>query len=701
MRDGTTASDPATAAIAGALGPLPGRADPRHAAIDLFVVSFASLYLEILLIRWLAANVRLLSYFTNITLIASFFGISLGCLVAKRRTDLLRWWPAAFAVLLGAASVFGTTEIVADMKGQELFHVIGAREGWPVSAVIVLFYVLVVGALLPLGQRLGQDLSAIEPIKAYGVNVAGSIAGVVTFAAFSYTGAPSLVWFALLFAALLALRPPGRAFRPTLVAVAVLSGVVVHRLDPPGIHWSPYHKIRLVPVSAFTPEGEVVVGHQLFINRDLYQFMIDFSPTSRVPRDAFTVMWHSIYEIPYQLGNSKEVLVIGAGSGNDVAAALRAGATHVDAVDIDPVIIASGRQLHPEHPYADPRVTSYCQDGRLFLRESRKSYDLVTMGYVDSQTLFSKMTNVRLDSFIYTLEAIRQVRERLAPDGIFVLSFAATQPWIEWRLAALMETAFGTHPTVYRGVTDTLCVVAIRRDGKPLPVLRLPGVQLVDTTVEKHETVPMTTDDWPFLYVKDRTIPRDYVKVLGILLLLSVLFGIAIARGAKVLEPSMFFLGAAFLLLETLGITKLSLLYGATWIVSAVVIVGFLLAIQAANLVVLRWRPSSLAIPYTVLFVSVAANGAIPVDLFLALPPLVRIAASSFLFCLPVFCAGIVFAARLARAGDVTVAFGANTMGAMVGGVLEYLTMAFGFRSLYAVVLAAYALSLFSGKRSR
>jgi spermidine synthase len=46
----------------------------------------------------------------------------------------------------------------------------------------------------------------------------------------------------------------------------------------------------------------------------------------------------------------KNILIIGAGSGNDVAAALLSGAEHVDAVEIDPVINRLGRQNHPTTP---------------------------------------------------------------------------------------------------------------------------------------------------------------------------------------------------------------------------------------------------------------------------------------------------------------------------------------------------------------
>src|SRR5205814_2660303 len=85
------------------------------------------------------------------------------------------------------------------------------------------------------------------------------------------------------------------------------------------------------------------------------------------------------YQWPYMaFGNTfNNVLILGAGSGTDVAAALRHGVEHVDAVEIDPVIIRLGKAYHPNHPYDDPRVTVVNDDARHFLRTSTKKYDLV------------------------------------------------------------------------------------------------------------------------------------------------------------------------------------------------------------------------------------------------------------------------------------------------------------------------------------
>src|SRR6478735_4066324 len=71
-----------------------------------FLASFLVLFLEIALIRWMPAYIRLLSYFSNFILLASFLGIGLGCLLAPARTRLFNWFPLLQAIVIGAVNYF-------------------------------------------------------------------------------------------------------------------------------------------------------------------------------------------------------------------------------------------------------------------------------------------------------------------------------------------------------------------------------------------------------------------------------------------------------------------------------------------------------------------------------------------------------------------------------------------------------------------
>ncbi len=65
----------------------------RLQALNLFLVGFLVLFFELACIRWFAAYVVFLQFFTNVVLIASFLGMSCGCLAARQSRDWLAYFP--------------------------------------------------------------------------------------------------------------------------------------------------------------------------------------------------------------------------------------------------------------------------------------------------------------------------------------------------------------------------------------------------------------------------------------------------------------------------------------------------------------------------------------------------------------------------------------------------------------------------------
>ena len=146
-----------------------------------------------------------------------------------------------------------------------------------------------------------------------------------------------------------------------------------------------------------------------------------------------------------------QVLVIGAGSGNDVSRALEWGAARVDAVEIDPVIIVSGCETSPINPYADRRVFVHLDDGRNYLHSTNKQYDLIVYALVDSLVLHSGHSNIRLESYLFTAEAFADIRNRLKPGGLFVMYNYFRQGWIVSRLDSMLQATFGAkNPMVFQ-----------------------------------------------------------------------------------------------------------------------------------------------------------------------------------------------------------------------------------------------------------
>jgi SAM-dependent methyltransferase len=439
-----------------------------------------------------------------------------------------------------------------------------------------------------------------------------------------------------------------------------------------------------------------------------YQRLHDLSPKAQAGFPERRVV-AGYYEFPYRLRpGAGRVVIVGSGTGNDVAAALRSGVGHVDAVEIDPAILYLGKLYHPERPYADRRVTPVVNDARTFLRSTDGSYDLIVYGLLDSHTLLSHTSSVRLDSYVYTVEALREARARLAPGGVLSLTFAVVSPELGRKIYLMMKEAFdGRPPISIDAQYETAVIFAQSKDGD----LRLDPALLASTGFEERSAffanpairADVSTDDWPFFYMPQRVYPRSYLWAVGLVLALSLFFyrGFIGARPRRDGLP-FFFLGAGFMLVETKGITELGLAFGNTWQVIGIVIGAILVMAWLANWIAARRPIRRPWMPWLLLLVSIALG-----FIFVRTSGIGSSAAGSWLAVLlltcPLFFSGLVFSTLLSRAAEASTALGMNLLGAMAGGVLEYNSMYFGFRSLYwlAVVLYGAGLILFLAGRNR
>jgi hypothetical protein len=159
----------------------------------------------------------------------------------------------------------------------------------------------------------------------------------------------------------------------------------------------------------------------------------------------------------------------------------------------------------------------------------------------------------------------------------------------------------------------------------------------------------------------------------------------------------MFLLGAGFLLLETKGVTELSLLFGSTWIVNAVVIGAFMAMALLSNLVIML-RPISRKLSYKALLLLLAAGLVLPYSALNALSGGLKLIVSGIAEGLPVFFTGLIFSRSFRDVSDPAKALGVNLFGAAVGGTLENLVMVGGTTVLGLLAILLYALSaIFSG----
>ncbi|HEY0799095.1 MAG TPA: hypothetical protein VGD50_08080 [Candidatus Baltobacteraceae bacterium] len=388
----------------------------------------------------------------------------------------------------------------------------------------------------------------------------------------------------------------------------------------------------------------------------------------------------------------RNLLIIGGGNGGDVSIALAAGAKHIDVVEIDPRIYALGAALNPDHPYQDPRVTVHIGDGRAFLEQTTNRYDLILFALPDSLVLISGQSSLRLESYLFTIEATRAAAAHLNPGGAFAMYNYYREVWLVDRLAGTLQATYGRAP----------CLDTIGGAGHLALLMDSPSPSALacDTMWTPQaiaDTVP-ATDDHPFVYLRTPTIPSLYLVTIVAILIVSLLL---IRNAAGPLSSmrqylDLFFMGAAFLLLETKNVVQFALLFGTTWFVNALVFFGILLSVLAAIEVAQRFRVRQSGWLYVALFATLIPAWAIEPQVLLVMSLPLRFVAAVVLAFAPIFLANLIFAGRFREVGSSTIAFGTNLLGAMVGGLLEYTSLVVGYRSLLLLVALLYACAFLS-----
>jgi len=664
----------------------------------IFLLSFAMLFFELLCIRWIPSYVRYLSYFNNFILLASFLGIGLGMLAARRR----RFWflPFPLMVLL-LVIIVGMNRFNLQINSTQVLYY-GAGEAQSAKAenfiVLPIIFGIVTACFIPLSRSFGQLFTQVKPLTAYTFDIIGSLLGIACFSAMSFFSLPPIFWFAILSLLILLLSS-----KQTVLAAAVVlfaSIYVVWRLQL-GAYWSPYYKILLHPA---TPSGYIVDvnnagGHQ-----------------SMIPWQYKEPFYRRVYQIfP---GNSfHHALILGAGSGSDVDTALHYGVQSITAVEIDPTIQQLGFRFNPDHPYSSQHVKVVINDGRAFLENTSEKYDLIIFALPDSLTLTSSNTTLRLESFLLTQDSIEAARTRLTSNGVLVLYNYYRDQWLVEKLANMVGHAFNQEPFVstYGGWGRAAVIMAGPRlatlpTGEFGPYheqdpasgnqkLRVIGEGFFPLT----NNITPATDDWPFLYLIDRSFPVLYIEGLAMVAAFAI-GGTLVFAPKKVLRHfdwHMFFLGVAFMLLEVKSLTTFSLLFGSTWLVNSLVFFAILSSVLLAVLVNSKLKIKRIWPFYLLLFGILALNILLPPETLLLGNPVARYLLASALAFAPVFLANIIFTNSFRDSETADIAFASNLLGIMTGGALEYFSMLMGYRLLLLLVMVFYALALLLRNRQK
>ncbi|HEY9773945.1 MAG TPA: hypothetical protein V6C81_09065 [Planktothrix sp.] len=690
----------------------------RRSTLELFILSAAALYLELLIIRWLSAEFRAFTVFKTFPLVTCYIGLGLGfAAVNDRYFRSTPWAFLAFLIVMKVVEQFFQFSLWA-------FPSFGVFQWWHFEAMggnlwaYILVFICILLLLLAgpfavmacIGTRLGQLFGDFKPLTAYGINLLGSIFGSIIFSLLAFTGAQPWI---LLIPPLIAVGAYAKTNFPARIIPCILTVALASWLPhlEPGerIYWSPYQKLSVKNITltndstkaAWEKQQGIVIG----TNGMFYQYALDLSEKNinrpGIPAGAKLRLEENAhqYNLPYKLIAPKNVLVLGAGSGNDVAAAVRHGAQHIDAVDIDPIILDLGKHEHPERPYDSSKVTIYCDDARDFLNRCTTKYDLIVFAGLDSHTVAGEGSSVRLDNFVYTKQSIGQAMGLLNKDGVMFLSFCKSQPWLSRRLYETISAAAGYEPITLLDTThpERQWEIFVTGDAVRDKRLKLDDIApFAMRTPEPADYAHILTDDWPFIYVTPVGLDVPYLVVVCSLLILAVIPMRKLLLTGEAELWQMFFLGSAFILLELQAIARLSLLFGSTWMTSSLVINSVLLMIFAANYLVAKAGDrlsNKLPILYMVLFVSLAISFLLPMPALVGLPyNLGRILITLFTV-LPMFMAGLVFPISFNQATNMRRAYAFNLLGAVLGSMLEYMSNYVGINSLVLIALVLYAIS--------
>jgi SAM-dependent methyltransferase len=664
---------------------------PVAGAWRIAVVAAFILILELAFIRQIPAEVRAIAYFHNLIMMASFFGLGLGCMLQKQWTVQLLLPTGLFLVF---ALVCAFRGVVIYPHGDEIhywlmYSGLNPRNLMPLFPAALAMFLAVAIPFVTLGQTLARLMNGHERLVAYSWDIGGSLVGSGLFVASSFLGIPPWVWPPILtigWAAGFARSWPNRLF-------TVTSGLAFVWFSQPGqanleSKWSPYYLVQHQASAS---------GTRVYVNSGFHQYGYNFEAANRgIPLGIGPNV--AKWDIPYELYRDEHggrspgsVLILGAGTGNDVAVALRNKAKRVVAVEIDPVILELGRTTNARAAYADPRVECHVNDARQFLRSTNAAFDLIVFGTLDSQALLSSQGNLRLDNYVYTRESLEDARGALADRGFVAVFYSVQKPWLYERLYATFHSAFGDQSRIYKFENASLFnTLMVGTKGNP-------RFKDVDEHVASYAHGLVATDDWPFIYLERPTIGDLYRKFIGVVLGLvfaAFLLLRVLEQGAGRHTP-FFFLGVGFTLMEAVAIVRLALLFGSTWTVNVVVFVAVLSTVFVANLSVIYSVAPGLRASWIGLCIALAASYLFPVQSLLELALPLRIAASTGLIFVPVYFSSVCFSRLFQREKEVGFPLGLNLVGAMAGGWLEYLSMVFGLRSIWLIALLVYALAWF------
>jgi len=666
-----------------------------------------SLMVELSLIRLHYSTFGIFGYYKNMSLMACFLGLGVGYAMKPNRPFYIFLVLPALAIQFSILYFLRFTELRSILNNPvvEIYThgMLPAKSIPPLIfsyGFLLTIFILTALTLLPFGQLAAHLMDKRDKLSAYGWNLGGSIVGVVLFSVLCFIPVPPQVWLLFVTVPLIIIIKS----RVMIIWGNIILSIAIAILS------FPFSKTKLdiySPYQLISYQNHPQQIATLEANNIYYQWFLDLREKAIVTSEEMQ-SWANYYNLPYLIApNKQSVLIVGSGTGNDVAAALRMGVQQIDAVEIDPVIKDYGDRFHPEKPYSNPKVRSFVDDARNFIRTTDKKYDMIIYGLLDSHVSFSSLSNVRIDSFVYTVEAFQEARNLLSERGLIFLSFGFISKLHAEKFYRMLAHAFdGIPPKVFMSSHPTRANRFTYAIGPGLSFLKAPSLKTVrdvSQPISEMKAFPdPSMDDWPFIYMPKRIYPLSYLFLNFLIFCIGLVFiKQNLTQKKSWFDPAFFFLGAGFMLLETKAITELGLVFGSTWIVVNIAILYVLIMAYLANWVVISMKgQTNLWFGLTMIILSLAAGYLYSHNMVHLLDPILAKIALPVLLTVPVFFSGLVFSGLFAIRGTVSSAMASNLLGVLVGGLLEYNALYFGYRSLYLFAIGMYIAAFFLMKKN-
>ena len=686
--------------------------------INIFLAASLTLFLELAIIRIHSIYIHIFSFYKNISLFSCFFGLGIGYAIGNRKLFSLKWtYPLLCIQILFLYIVYSTPLNIFFINpvseqltmgrdtAQGFFHIFLI---YFFTISIFLFNVLI---FIPLGQLTSSLMLKTSKLKAYGSNLIGSLFGILLITFLSYIETPPILWlsFSLIIFIILLRNNLNLIFVSSISFLILISCLNLNLNKNKKYFYSPYQNIVLEYLNNPLSPVLINISHIFFqsplnLSKNLKFNRSDISPGNIYGYHVDIEHEREFYDIPYKVKNDliKRVLIVGSGTGNDVSAAIRDNKVNkIDAVDIDPLIVDIGKSYHPERPYSSEKTSVFIDDARSFIKKSKKKYDLIVYGLLDSQSNLSAKGGIRLDSFVYTVEAFKEARNILSENGFVCISFFVQQDEIREKLSEMLKIAFGVEPLILKSSVNDRYVFLVSKNKKnEFSIKNFKFFKHYKNTFSiANSKFDISTDDWPFFYMPKKIYPKSYLIMILIILISCFYFlkkNIGFSLTKIYVTP--FFLGAGFMLIEAKGITELAKIFGSTWVVLSVIIASILFLAFIANYIVLKKIIINEKLVYTLILASILLgylfsnfNIVLNQDYNLILMPL--------LLTLPVFFSGLAFSKEILIHKNFQNVLSSNIFGALFGGLLEYNSMYFGYSFLYLLAAIIYILAFIFSKR--